>query len=128
MSDQSLIYEKLLQIEAALERINRRFSGIESPDDFLDSDRGLDMLDGIGMMLIAIGENLKKIDRDTQGLLLQRYNSIDWKGAKGVRDILSHHYFDLDATEIFNICQKEIPALTSAIELMISEYKNPPTP
>ncbi|WP_255353127.1 hypothetical protein [Planktothricoides sp. SR001] len=38
MSDQSLIYEKLLQIEAALERINRRFSGIESPDDFLDSD------------------------------------------------------------------------------------------
>ena len=128
MSDQSLIYEKLLQIEAALERINRRFSGIESPDDFLDSDRGLDMLDGIGMMLIAIGENLKKIDRDTQGLLLQRYKSIDWKGAKGVRDILSHNYFDLDATEIFNICQKEIPALTSVIKLMISEYKNPPTP
>jgi uncharacterized protein with HEPN domain len=128
MSDPYLIYEKLLQIEAALERINRRFSGIESPDDFLDSDRGLDMLDGIGMMLIAIGENLKKIDRDTAGALLQRYNSIDWKGAKGVRDILSHHYFDLDATEIFNICQKEIPALTSVIKLMISEYKNSPTP
>jgi len=50
MSDRSLIYEKLLQIDEALKRINRRFSGIDSADDFLDSDRGLDMLDGIGMI------------------------------------------------------------------------------
>jgi len=80
MSDRAVIYEKLIQIDEALQRIKRRFSGINSPDDFLDSDRGLDMLDAIGMMLIAIGENLKKVDSDTQGALLQRYGSIDWKG------------------------------------------------
>jgi len=57
MSDRAVIYEKLIQIDEALQRIKRRFSGINSPDDFLDSDRGLDMLDAIGMMLIAIGEN-----------------------------------------------------------------------
>lgn len=128
MSDRAVIYEKLIQIDEALQRIKRRFSGINSPDDFLDSDRGLDMLDAIGMMLIAIGENLKKVDSDTEGVLLQRYGSIDWKGAKGVRDILSHHYFDLDAAEIFYICQNDIPALASVIKAMIEEYKDGGTP
>lgn len=124
MSDRNLVYEKLLQIDEALQRIDRRFSVIECADDFLDSDRGLDMLDAIGMMLIAIGENLKKIDRDTEGALLQRYGSINWKGAKGARDILSHHYFNLDAAEVFDICQNDLPALASAIKIMIEEYKD----
>ncbi|MES9856898.1 MAG: HepT-like ribonuclease domain-containing protein [Sedimenticola sp.] len=52
------------------------------------------------MMLIAIGESLKSLDKITHGTLLKRYPEIDWKGAKGIRDILSHHYFDLDA-EVF---------------------------
>jgi hypothetical protein len=36
---------------------------IRSPDDFLNSNDGLDRMDGIAMMLIAIGENIKKIDK-----------------------------------------------------------------
>lgn len=71
MSERSLTHEKLLQIAEALRRIDRRFADIDSPDDFLDSERGVDMLDGIGMMLIAIGENLKGIDRETDEALLQ---------------------------------------------------------
>ncbi|MFG6102473.1 hypothetical protein U2F10_09485 [Leptothoe sp. EHU-05/26/07-4] len=35
MSDRVLIYEKLLQIDMALGRIRRRFSGIGSAADFL---------------------------------------------------------------------------------------------
>ncbi len=124
MSDRALIYEKLLQIEMALGRIKRRFSGIGSAADFLNSDHGLDMLDGISMMLIAIGENLKNIDAKTQGAFLERYDSVNWKGAKGVRDILSHHYFDLDADEIFDICQNDIPNLALVIREMVEEYKD----
>lgn len=121
MSDASLVCERLIQIDEALQRINRRFSDIESPDDFLDSEKGKDMLDAIGMMLIAIGENLKRIDYQTSGELLSRYPSVDWVGAKGTRDILSHHYFDLDAQEIFDICQRDIPALASVIKTMIED-------
>lgn len=70
MYDSSLLLEKLEQIDDALAKIERRFTGINSPDDFLDSDNGLDMLDSIAMMLIAIGENFKKIDIETEGKLL----------------------------------------------------------
>ncbi len=39
------------------------------------------------MMLIAIGESLKKLDKITDGELLKKYPDIDWAGAKGMRDI-----------------------------------------
>lgn len=85
MSDPGLSCEILQQIEDALHRIERRFSVIDSPDDFLATDDGIDRLDAICMMLIAIGESLKNLDRLTGGTLLSEYPSVDWKGAKGMR-------------------------------------------
>ncbi|MEL6398547.1 MAG: HepT-like ribonuclease domain-containing protein [Cyanobacteria bacterium J06626_4] len=37
--------------------------------------------------------------------LLAAYPDVDWKGAKGTRDILSHHYDDVDAEVVFDICE-----------------------
>ena len=124
MYDEALLLEKLEQIDEALARIKRRFASIGSPDDFLDSDCGLDMLDGIAMMLIAIGENFKKIDKETEGKLLAHYPDIHWHGVKGVRDILSHVYFNIDAEEIFCICDRDLPPLRDCVREMIKELKN----
>jgi hypothetical protein len=82
MYDKALLLEKLEQIDEALAKIKRRFTNIDSPDDFLDSDQGLDMLDGIAMMLIAIGENFKKIDKETEGKLFAHYPDIHWMASK----------------------------------------------
>jgi len=125
MYDAMLLLEKLEQIDEALARIERRFAGIGSPDDFLDSANGLDMLDAISMMLIAIGENFKKLDKETGGeLITQKYPDIQWSGVKGVRDILSHQYFNIDAEEIFHICSYDIQPLRKAVREMIKELKN----
>ena len=101
MFDRELLGEKLHQISDALAKIARRFESIQSADDFLDSEHGQDMLDSICMMLIAVGENFKSIDRDTDGKLLAQYPGINWKGVKGVRDAISHQYFNIDSEEIF---------------------------
>jgi len=46
---------------------------------------------------------------------------IDWKGAIGARDFLSHHCFDLDAEVVFQICKYRIPDLKKAVtEIMAS--------
>ncbi|MEO1395776.1 MAG: HepT-like ribonuclease domain-containing protein [Cyanobacteria bacterium J06634_5] len=123
MSDPVLILEKLIQIEDALQRIIRRFSGINAPSDFVASEQGTDMLDAIGMMLIAIGENLKKIDAETEGRLLKRYPAVDWKGAKGMRYIIAHQYFSLNTIQVFNVCQNQIPALLPVIQTMIDDME-----
>lgn len=118
MFDKLLLIEKLTQIDDALNRIERRFSSIKTVDHFLDSEQGLDMLDSIAMMLIAVGENFKKIDKDTDGKFLIRYPNINWSGVKGIRDVLSHQYFNIDAEEIFRICSHDLPDLHNAVKDM----------
>ncbi|MBU1344862.1 MAG: DUF86 domain-containing protein [Proteobacteria bacterium] len=111
MFDTELVNEILSQILTAAHRVERRCKGIFEPDDFLVSDAGIDRLDAICMMLIAIGESLKNLDRVTDGKLLVKFPEVDWKGAKGMRDIISHHYFDLNAEVVFSICKDRIPGL-----------------
>jgi uncharacterized protein with HEPN domain len=94
----------------AIQKIIYRFGQIEEVSDFTNSQFGMEKLDSICMLLIAIGESLKNIDKITGKALLQEYPEIDWKGAKGLRDIIVHQYFDVDAEEIFWICEKHIPS------------------
>jgi uncharacterized protein with HEPN domain len=115
MYDRDLVIEILEQILTAANRIERRFVDITNPDDFLVSEKGIDKLDAICMMLIAIGENLKNLDKITGGTILPQYPEMDWKGAKGMRDIISHHYFDLDAEVVFFICKDRIPCLIETV-------------
>jgi len=111
MFNTELANEILSQILTAAHRVERRCKGIFEPDDFLVSDAGIDRLDAICMMLIAIGESLKNLDRVTDVKLLVKFPEVDWKGAKGMRDIISHHYFDLNAEVVFSICKDRIPGL-----------------
>ena len=121
MSDPELVREILAQIFEAGRRIERRFAPIGSPGDFLATDEGLDRLDAICMMLIAIGESLKNLDKITGGSLLSSYPEVDWKGAKGARDIISHHYFDLNAEAVFGICGKDLPLLIATVAKMLED-------
>ena len=82
----------------------------------MSSDDGLDRLDAICMQLIALGESVKNLDKVTEGQLLPRYPAIEWKRIMGMRDVISHHYFDIDAEMVFGACQKHIPALTQQVE------------
>ena len=118
MSDHELILDILSSILTAIERIERRFQGIEEADDFVSTDEGIDRLDGIAMMLIAIGEQTKRLDAATDQKLDDRYPEVDWRGVKGIRDILSHHYFSADAEIIFDVCQNKIGDLKRVILLM----------
>jgi len=123
MFDDELVIEILIQIDEAIEIVRSRFSVIDSVGDFLNTPEGLEKLDSICMKLIAIGESAKNIDKCTQRTLLAQYPAVDWKGIKGVRDIISHHYFDLDAEEIFVICETHIPPLHETIKTMITDLK-----
>ena len=119
-----MIISTLEDIKYSLELIQKRFQGIISSDDFLKDDNGLEKLDSISMRLVAIGEGFKNIDKLSNNQLLLNYPDIPWKQVKGIRDILSHHYFDLDAEMIFNICQNEINRLLQTTIKIIDDIQN----
>ena len=123
MYDKALTIEVLSQILTAAGRITRRFKAVKSPDDFILSDEGQDRLDAICMMLVAIGESLKKIDKITGNSLLDKYPQVDWKSAKGIRDIISHAYFDLNAEAVYETCKNDIPVFVETITGIIEDIK-----
>lgn len=67
------------------------------------------------MVIEAIGESFKNLDKVTNYKLLPMYPSIEWKEVKGVRDVIAHHYFDIDAYEIFGIINNDLYSLKEAI-------------
>jgi uncharacterized protein with HEPN domain len=120
LNDQEkMLLSTLEDIQYSLELIKKRSKNIHSSDNFLNDDAGIEKLDSISMRLIAIGEGFKNIDKLSDGKLLVQYPNIPWKQVKGIRDILSHHYFDLDAETIFNICKNDLSKLlTTTIKII----------
>jgi uncharacterized protein with HEPN domain len=49
------------------------------------------------MVIIALGEAVKTLDKLSDKKLLPTYPSIEWKKVMGARDIIAHHYFEVDA-------------------------------
>ena len=112
MSDTILmVLSTFEEIEKSLMMIQKRFSCIKTSDDFIANEENIERLDSIAMRLLAIGEGLKNIDKLTNGTLLIQYPMIEWKKIKGLRDILSHHYFDINAEIIFDICTYKLDEL-----------------
>ena len=109
--NKSIALDILEDILSAIERLEERTKDVRSIEDFLCSS----------MLLIAIGESLKNLDKTTDGMLLPTYPSIPWKNVKGMRDIIAHHYFDVDAAQILWIVKNETAPLKKAIEFFIKE-------
>jgi len=124
MYDSDLLLERLQTVLAALERIPRRSAAISQPSDFLATEAGLDRMDAICMILIAAGEEFKKIDRQTEGRLFARYPQVQWRAAIGLRDVLAHGYFDVDTEQLFTICAERIPALIETLKTMIEDLEH----
>jgi uncharacterized protein with HEPN domain len=123
MSEKELLYAYLEQIENTILHILERTEDIKSMDDFLSSPHGVDMLDVSCVRLEAIGETVKKINKKTDEKLLCNYSSIPWKKIMGIRNIIAHHYFDVDVEVVFNIIKNDLHPLLQIIGQIKSELK-----
>jgi len=119
MRNKELVIEVLRQIETAAQKVAHRFQAIDKPADFTDSTAGVEKMDAICMMLIVIGESLKSLDKITAQQFLSQYPDVDWKKAKGMRDIITHHYADIHAETVYYTCERKIPLLLVTIQKMI---------
>lgn len=123
MYDKELSIDVLTQILGAIDTVKKRFALVDSPDFFTNTPQGIEKLDSICMQLIVIGESLKNLDKITDGKLLAAYPEIDWRGAKGMRDIISHHYFDIDAEAIYDVCSNKLEPLAQTIQKILKNLE-----
>jgi len=57
----------------------------------------------------------------TKKQLLVNYPEVDRKGAMGIRDIIAHHYFDIDEAIVFDVVKNKLPGMLATIKRMIEE-------
>ena len=48
---------------------------------------------------------------------------MDWKKAKGMRDIITHHYFDIDAETVFFVCSEHVPVMKKVIQKILNDLE-----
>jgi len=99
-----------------LESIFDAILKIESyTEEFLDADQLNDnniAFDATMMNFVIIGEMVAKLTDDFKN----QYTEIDWHKIKGLRNIATHDYFGIDAEEVWQIIQNNLPALKKFIE------------
>lgn len=117
--DIEIALDCLQKIKTMLELIIERANVVKTPDDFLHSSGGMMRLDAICMNLIALGETVKGLDKQTNGQLLKNYPDVYWRGVMGMRDKISHHYFEIDTDVVFRTLEEDIPKMKRVVERMI---------
>ena len=111
----AMVYETLKNIETAITRLQERTVQIHTVDDYLSSPFGMEKLDAACMVIIALGEAVKTLDKLTDKKLLPTYPIVEWRKVMGARDIMAHHYFEVDADAIFDIVKNDLEPLKTAI-------------
>ncbi len=121
MFDQEIAMDCLQKIRKAINTILERTSVIDNPNDLLTTPGGMLRLDAICMNLIALGEAVKGLDKQTHGELLSRYPEVYWSGVMRMRDKIAHYYFEVDTDVVFQTIQEDIPQMKEVVERMISD-------
>lgn len=121
MFDEELLYYSLQRIATAIERIINNSKFIDNSEYYLLSPAGMERLESTCMLLLAVGEGIKGIDKMTNKQLLPNYPEVDWKGAMGIRDIIAHHYFDIDEAVVFEVVKNKLPGMLKTINKILEE-------
>ena len=121
MFDKEIALDSLVKIRTVIDTIAERVANVDDPNDFLCSPDGMLRLDAICMNLIALGEAVKGLDKQTHGELLPHYPEIYWSGVMRMRDKIAHHYFEIDTEVVFRTIEEDIPQMTKVIDRMIAE-------
>ena len=109
------------QIEESISLLQQWNKDVKTVDDYLLSPEGMKNLAATCMLIEAIGESIKKIDRNTNGSLLPLRPEIPWKQVMGMRDHIAHGYFDIDAELVFQTVKNNLKPLLDAVRFFINE-------
>ena len=80
MFDREIVLDSLQKIRKAIGTISERAAVVRNLNELLCTPGGMMRLDAICMNLIALGEAVKGLDKQTHGELLPRYPEIYWSG------------------------------------------------
>jgi len=113
MSKKRILKVILEDIIEEIERVRKFTQGIENYNSFAESEL---VFYAVLKALENIGEAVKQIPDDKKKLY-----PIEWRKISGLRDILIHEYFGIDAEIIWEIIKKKLPELQRAVKFLLEK-------
>ncbi|CDC25049.1 putative uncharacterized protein [Prevotella sp. CAG:386] len=112
----------LLQIKEAIEQLQDWNKDIQNVDDYYSTPEGMKNLAASCMLIEAIGEGVKQIDKLTQSRLLDERPEIPWQDVIGIRNHIAHGYFDIDGDIVLDVIKNNLDELLAAINYFITKF------
>jgi uncharacterized protein with HEPN domain len=103
----SLSEKDIATLEAIIESINKiiRFTKkFKKADEFYDHEISFD---AVLMNFVVIGESVGKLSKE----LRSNTKQIPWVKIRAFKNIIAHNYFGVDAEEVWQIIQLQLPEL-----------------
>lgn len=119
MYDREIVIDSLKKNRKTIETILERVSSVGDPNELLCSPEGSMRLDAVCMNLIALGEAVKGLDKQTHGELFPHYPEVYWNGVMRMRDKIAHHYFEVDIDVVFRTVREDVPLMKDVVDRML---------
>lgn len=103
--------ESLIDIVQSAQKILRFTQNISQAELEINEEKQSAIL----YQLTIIGEATKRLSQDFRG----QYPSIPWKQMAGMRDIVTHHYDEVDPDVVWDVIQTDIPQLLVLVEPLL---------
>jgi uncharacterized protein with HEPN domain len=106
--------ERLLDIQEAIERIERYAA------------RGMDAFKQDELIQVWMVTHIQVIGEACRALspeLRARYPQVPWRAIVGMRNILVHHYFEIDLDAVWQVIDRDLVSLKDAVAAILGEWE-----
>lgn len=115
-----IIQDSLVNIRKSILMLQEWNEGVQSTDEWTNSSTGMQKLAANCMLIEAIGEAVKKLDKRAGREFLNQRPEIPWQDVMSMRNHIAHGYFELDDAYVLSIIQNDLAPLLEAIDYLIS--------
>ena len=115
-----IIQDSLVNIRKSIIMLQEWNEGVQSTDEWTNSSTGMQKLAANCMLIEAIGEAVKKLDKRAGREFLNQRPEIPWQDVMSMRNHIAHGYFELDDAYVLSIIQNDLAPLLEAIDYLIS--------
>ena len=116
-----IIRENLLNIRKSIQLLQEWNEDVQSTDEWTSSSTGMQKLAANCMLIEAIGEAVKQIDKRAGREFLNLRPEIPWQDVMSMRNHIAHGYFDLDDAYVLAVIQHDLQPLLEAVESLLQD-------
>lgn len=127
---ESLSFENLELVRENLQNIHKSIllllewnKDVQSTDEWTNSSAGMQKLAANCMLIEAIGEAVKQVDKRAGREFLDQRPEIPWPDVMSMRNHIAHGYFDLDDAYVLAVVQNDLQPLLTAVDYLIQNVE-----